>query len=311
METDAEWRMQALGTRHNKIDTTTDQITLGLRGAIMDSGWDWDVSAGYSRVDQDNGVDGYLVSSKLQSAFGPSFLDPVSGNVVCGTPGNIIAGCVPVNIFDINSPDQQDALDTIAASYNTTTLSTVKSVAANFTGDTFSLPAGNMQMAIGAGWDEFFFRFDTDALTDAQPPDFLTCGLAQETCSSDTRGDYHVGSVYMENLIPLLKDLPGATALNLIVGTRYSDFNTFGDTTDSSVKIEWRPIEDLLVRASWSRCSARRRSATCLAGALATASIFNDPCVGLTAARSQPTRISRSPASTSFRTARFSNPMPR
>ena len=81
-------------------------------------GWDWDLSGGYSRVDQTNGIDGYLVSSRLQDAFGPSFLDPVSGDVVCGTPGNIISGCCPVNIFDINNPAQIDALNTIAASYN-------------------------------------------------------------------------------------------------------------------------------------------------------------------------------------------------
>ena len=136
-----------------------DQFTLGFRGAIMDSAWDWDVSGGYSRVDQDNGVDGYLLQSKLQDAFGPSFLDPVSGEVVCGTPGNIIAGCVPVNIFDINNPNQVDELDTIAASYNQNTLSTVKSFGANFTGDVFNMPAGALQLAVGAGYDEYFFRF--------------------------------------------------------------------------------------------------------------------------------------------------------
>jgi iron complex outermembrane receptor protein len=285
VNTDAEWRMQALGTRHSKTDTTTDQATLGFRGPIMDSSWEWDVSASYSRVDQDVGIDGYLVSSKLQDAFGPSFLDPVSGEVVCGVPGDIIAGCVPINIFDVNNPDQQAALDTIAASYNTTTLSTVKSFAANFTGDLVTMPAGELQLAVGAGYDDYFFRFDTDALTDAQPPDFLTCGLAQETCSSDTRGDYHVGSLYVEGLIPILADVPGAAALNLIVGTRYSDFSTFGDTTDSSAKIEWRPVQDLLVRASWSEVFRSPQVADLFGGVLANAPTFNDPCVGLTAAQ--------------------------
>ncbi|HJR60387.1 MAG TPA: TonB-dependent receptor plug domain-containing protein, partial [Vicinamibacterales bacterium] len=186
VNTDAEWRMQALGSRRNKIDTTTDQATLGFRGAIMESDWTWDLSASYSRVDQENAIDGYLQQSKLQAAFGPSFLDPVSGEVVCGTPGNIISGCVPVNIFDVNSPDQAAALETIAASYNQNTLSTVKSFGLNVTGDVFEMPAGPLQLAAGAGYDDYFFRFDTDALTDAQPPDFLTCGLAQETCSTDT-----------------------------------------------------------------------------------------------------------------------------
>ena len=192
---------------------------------------------------------------------------------------------MPVNIFDVNGPAQAAALETIAASYNQNTLSTVKSFGLNVTGEVFDMPAGALQLAVGAGYDDFFFRFDTDALTDAQPPDFLTCGLAQETCSTDTRGDYHVGSLYVEGLVPLLKDLPGATALNLIVGTRYSDFSTFGDTTDSSVKLEWRPIADLLFRTSWSEVFRSPQVNDLFGGALANAPTFNDPCVGLTQAQ--------------------------
>jgi outer membrane receptor protein involved in Fe transport len=281
----ALWRMQSLGTRHNSIDTTTYQVAMGVKGPIMDSGWDWDLSGGYSRIDQDNSVDGYLVSSKLQNAFGPSFFDAGSGQVVCGTPGNIISGCVPINIFDINNPNQLDALSTIAASYNQTALSTVKSLGLNLTGTTFKLPAGDVQMAVGVAYDEFFFKFDTDALTDAQPPDFLTCGIAQEACSSDTRGDYNVQSLYVESLIPILRDKPGAAALNLILGSRYSDFSSFGTTTDSSLKIEWRPVNDLLVRASYSEVFRAPTVSDLFSGSFANAPTFNDPCVGLTAAQ--------------------------
>ena len=285
VNTDAEWRMQALGTRRSKFTTTADQINLGFRGPIMDSSWTWDVGAGYSRADQHRLIEGYLVSAKLKDAFGPSFLDPVSGEVVCGVPGAIIAGCVPINIFDPNNPNQAAALDTIAASYNQNEYSAVRSYGVNVTGDAFTMPAGALQLALGAGYDDYFFRFDTDALTDAQPPDFLTCGLAQETCSTDTRGDYNVSSVYLEALVPILKDLPGATALNLILGSRYSDFSTFGSTTDSSAKIEWRPIGDLLIRASWSEVFRSPQVGDLFGGALADAPTFNDPCVGLTAAQ--------------------------
>jgi outer membrane receptor protein involved in Fe transport len=281
---DAEWRMQGLGTRHNSVDTTTYQATLGVRGAIMDSGWDWDANAAYSRIDQDNSVDGYLLSSKLQGALGPSF-DAGGGNIVCGTPGNIVPNCIPVNIFDANSPAQAAALDTIAASYNQTTLQAVTSLGVNVTGSLFDMPAGEMQIALGAGYDDYAFKFETDALTDAQPPDFLNCGLAQETCSSDTRGGYDVNSLYFEGLVPLLKDAPGATALNLIVGTRYSDFSTFGSTTDSSVKIEWRPFSDLLVRGTFAEVFRSPTVSDLFAGQFANAPTFNDPCIGLTAAQ--------------------------
>ena len=117
----------------------------------MDTEWDWDLSGGYSRVDQtQRGLDGYLISSRLQDAFGPSFLDPVSGEVVCGTPGNIISGCIPVNIFDINNPDQIDALNTLAASYNQRTMASIKSFALGFTGEAFRT-AGRRIAAGGRG----------------------------------------------------------------------------------------------------------------------------------------------------------------
>ena len=53
---DAEWRVVSLGTRHNSVNTDNDHATLGIRGAIMDSGWEWDLSGGYSRVEQRNGT---------------------------------------------------------------------------------------------------------------------------------------------------------------------------------------------------------------------------------------------------------------
>jgi outer membrane receptor protein involved in Fe transport len=278
---DAEWRMVALGTRHSSVDTTGDHATLGFRGDIMDTGWDWDLSAGYSRVDQKNGIEGYLLSSRLQDAFGPSFLDLGSGEVVCGTPGNIISGCIPVNIFDINNPDQLDALNTLAASYNQTTVSTIKSYALGFTGEALDMPAGRLQLAAGVGYEEYAFDFDTDSLTETLPPDNLNCGLSQETCSSDSLGSYDVTSVYVEALVPILKDLPGARAVNLILGSRYSDYNLFGDSTDSSVKLEWRPVDDLLIRGSWSEAFRVPQIGDLFGGKFANAPTFNDPCVGI------------------------------
>ena len=276
---DAEWRLQSLGTRHASFNTTTDNITLGVRGKIMDSGWDWDLTGGYSRVDQRSGTDGYLISSRLQNAFGPSFFDAGSGQVVCGTPGNIISGCTPVNIFDINNPDQLDALNTIKASYNQATSSSIQSIGLGVTGEALSLPAGKLQIAAGVGWEKYAFDFDTESLTETLPPDNLNCGLSQETCSSDSKGNYDVSSVYVEALVPLLKDVPGASTLNLILGSRYSDYNLFGNSTDSSVKLEWRPVSDLLIRGSWSEAFRVPQIGDLFGGKFANAPTFNDPCL--------------------------------
>jgi outer membrane receptor protein involved in Fe transport len=279
---DAEWRVTSLGTRHNSVDTAASHGILGFRGDIMDTAWDWELSGAYSRVQQDNATDGYLLSSRLQDAFGPSFLDPASGEVVCGTPGNVISGCIPVNVFDINNPNQLEGLNTLAASYNQSTIASIKSLALGFTGEAFELPAGRLQLATGASYEEYDFKFDTDSLTETLPPDNLNCGLAQETCSSDSRGGYEVSSVYGEALVPILSEVPGAYAVNLILGIRYSNYDLFGDSTDGSVKLEWRPVEDLLIRGSWSEVFRVPQIGDLFGGQFANSPTFNDPCLRIT-----------------------------
>ncbi len=250
----------------------------------MDTSWDWDLSGNYQGLGQQVKTDGYYLGNKFQAAIGPSFFDAASNSVVCGTPGNIISGCIPINVFDMQNPDQEAGLNTITAAYNQHTTYTYRDVSLGFSGDLFAAPGGMIKAAVGGGYSEFMYAFDTDTLTESQPPDFATCGISQETCSADTRGSYDVTSLYAEVFIPLLADVPGASALNLTLGTQYSDYSTFGNTTNSSVKFEWRPIDDLLLRATWSEVFRAPTVADLYSGKAANAPTFNDPCVGLTAA---------------------------
>ena len=187
----ALWRLEGLGTRHSNVDTVTDQITLGLRGKLGLGNWEWDVSGSYSSMDQDSEIDGYLFKPLLQPAFGPNFID-ANGVVQCGTPTAPIAGCVPVNPFNLESAQSIEALDRIAAGYNTNYSFTQKIAQANFNGDIFPLPAGPVQMAVGFEYGEQAANFNTDFNTEAQPPLFNVCQLSNETCSGDSKGDYSV-----------------------------------------------------------------------------------------------------------------------
>jgi len=279
----AQWRLKSLGTRRSSVNSTTDQITLGLKGKVMDSSWTWDLSGQYAHFDQNLTIKGYLQSAKLQNAFGPNFIDE-GGNVVCGTPDTPIPNCIPVNPFDINNPNQRDALKTITASYNQNYGYTSRTAALDFAGDLFKLPAGAVQAAIGFSYNEQNSTFDTDTLTEAQPPDYLNCGLSQETCSGDVKGDFNVKEVYGEIFIPILKDVPAFQALNLTIGTRYSDYDTTGSTTNSSVKLEWRPITDLLVRGSYAEVFRTPQINDLYGAKASTSTTYADPCVGLTPA---------------------------
>ncbi len=50
----------------------------------------------------------------------------------------------------------------------------------------------------------------------------------------------------------LVSKLPGAYSLVLNVGERFSDYSTFGTKYDGKYDLEYRPIQDLLLRASYA-----------------------------------------------------------
>jgi iron complex outermembrane recepter protein len=278
----ATFRLEALGNRRSKVDSYQGQITGGLRGELFSTGWTWDASLAYSRLDQDTKVDGYLFKSGLTNALGPSFIDPATGRPACGVPGAAVSGCVPVNIFNLGDASQVDALRTISAGYNQNYKYWMKTGNLNFAGDLFELTAGKVQAAVGFEYRDQVGRFDTDFLTQSSAPLYKDCLLQGETCSGDQNGGFDVKEYYAEVLIPLVKDAPFAKTLNLTVGGRRSDYSTFGSTTNGTYQIEWRPVNDLLVRASYADIFRAPTIIDLYQAPTANAATFTDPCVGLT-----------------------------
>ena len=276
-------RMEPLGNRAAGFNTSTDHIVVGLRGDFPATSWSWDGSVGYSRVDQDRSASGYMYQPALADAFGPSFI-AADGTPTCGTPAAPIAGCTPVNIFNLSDPSQLDALNSIAGSYNQNFKYQTQMAQVSATGEVFDLPAGAVQLAIGAEYRKQIGRWDTDFLTEAAPPLFQNCLLSQESCSGDSSGEYSVKEGYAEVFIPVLADIPLVKALNFTVGARYSDYSTFGNSTNGVYKVEYRPIADLLFRGSYAEIFRAPTIFDLYIAPSANAPNFNDPCVGLTAA---------------------------
>ncbi len=272
----------SLGPRFSQVETTTDQITGGARGSIGTTSWTWDLGLTYQRVGQVNAVSGYLLQSRLQDAVGPSFID-TGGTARCGTAGAPIPNCTPINIFNTESPDTVTALQNISTGYENRDAQTRKIAELNFNGDLFRLPAGSALGAIGFSYRDEHLHDDVDGLTQAFAPDFKNCQLSSETCSGDTSGDDKVWEVYGEAFVPLLADLPGIKQLNATFGLRYSDYNSFGSTTNGTVKLEYRPIGDLLVRASYAEIFRAPQITDRYSAPAASAPVYFDPCAGLTA----------------------------
>lgn len=279
-------RLEALGTRNSEAQSDSTLLNFGLRGDVGNSAWKWDATVGVGRLDQENDVDGYILKPALGRALGPSFRDG-TGTPRCGTPAAPISGCTPVNMFNVQDPAQVAALRQLQTNYRTEYEYRSQSASLNLDGPVFDLPAGPVQAAVGAEYRDLQGNFESDILTRGSAPLFLDCLLAQEVCTGPSGDEYKVKELYGELFFPLLVDRPFARALNFSAGLRYSDYDkeTIGSSTNGQLKLEYRPVGDLLVRATFAEVF---RAPTILDLALAptlTAPTFNDPCSNLTSAQ--------------------------
>src|SRR5207237_1342181 len=110
------------------------------------------------------------------------------------------------------------------------------------------------------------------------------CQLAGETCGTPESGGYNLKELYAEALVPLLKDLPGARALNFTAGVRYSDYSNFGKTTKGQAKLEYRPVSDVMLRGTFAQIFRAPTVNDLFAGPAQNAATFTDPCNKLTPA---------------------------
>ena len=238
--------------RTTDTDQTTWRMSLGLEGSfdIGERYFDWDVGYMYNQNDVQIVNNGNLYIPNVRRAVGPSFVN-AQGQIVCGTPGNVIAGCVPWNPFagfgtgavanSLADPAVQAYLYKEEHAIGQTE---TNNYYANLAGSLFTLPAGDLGFAVGVEHRKEEGGFTPDAIAQS--------GDSTNLASGPTSGSYTVDEVYAEFNIPILADVAFAKELSVSVASRFSDFDTFGETTNSKFGVKWRPMEDLLVRGTWA-----------------------------------------------------------
>ncbi len=228
-----------------KQEVKTFHTYAGLEGNFdfADRYFSWDVGYAFNKSDQADAQIGDANMLNVKSGVGPSFLD-TDGVVKCGSPGNVITGCVPFNPLSPAGGVNQKMLDYVLFTAQDTFQNRSESFTANLAGDIVDLPAGMMGFAVGvesrkeSGFD--------------RPDAFVAAGYTSGNGRQPTSGAYDLDEIYAEILIPVLADVPGAKLLEVSVASRYSDYSNFGDTVNSKFGFKWKPIDDLLVRGNWS-----------------------------------------------------------
>ena len=269
-------RFTSLGQRRSYYDTTTSQVVAGLEGFVGES-WKWDAVYNYGHYFSENTSYGYVIYDQLRDALGPSFMD-TDGVVKCGSAGAVIANCVPLNIFNVFDPQTIATLSQYEARPHYQTMRQSRSFEANASGELFNLPAGAVQLAFGAAYREDYQRSEVDFVAIAD--DTGRCDISQEACSSGLSGKYDVTEAYGELYVPILADAPFAHLLSVTLGSRYSDYSLFGDSTNSKLQVEWRPIDDLLLRGTVAEVFRAPSVTDLFAGPAGNAPLLQELCIG-------------------------------
>lgn len=208
------------------------RIVQGFRGEV--SGWDWEAAATWNKATNDDITSNRISNTLMQAALNdPGFVayNPFSG----GVNSNIERALIDVSRLTETELTMFDA----KFSRN----------------DIFDLPGGKAGMVIGLETREESFADDRDPRLDGTIR-FTAAGgetypfisdVMNSSPTPDSSGDRRTNSVFTEFSLPVLQNL------DVQLAGRYEDFSDLGDATVGKIALGWRPLDSLLLRASWSQ----------------------------------------------------------
>jgi iron complex outermembrane receptor protein len=221
-------RFSQVGGRASSNTHDVWQIVLGTEGDLTDT-WSYDVYASYGRSALTEIQNGNIRVPQFQSVLdNPA----TAGGGVCST----------WNPFGINSALPADCQAFVTLEAKNTTLVEQRIVEGSVTGDLFEVPAGSVQIALGANYREIEFDFRPDS--GLQPG--LVAGFNGQLPISGTLDWF---DLFGEIFIPILADLPGVDSLSITAGYRTSDNNLSGVAESWKVTGDWTVTDWLRFRA--------------------------------------------------------------
>ncbi|MEQ1875804.1 MAG: TonB-dependent receptor [Bdellovibrionia bacterium] len=206
------YRLLELGNRDTLVETYSLN---GLLGSTVDvgAGWEFDVAAGHSHVQQnDKGVNGYAITEDLVAAVENGTFNPVA------------------------PPGSRGSIEQTRYQPLEHTTSTLSSGDMKVTGPVLEMPSGPLTAAIGTTvtFQKYEDIYDERSVN----------GEVFGSAGSSGGGNRNTQAVYTELSIPVLSNL------ELQVAGRYDRYSDFGSTTNPKLAAIYRPIPSVMVRGS-------------------------------------------------------------
>ena len=210
-------------------------INSKLKGDFGDTGilstWTWEANASYTQSEgeyiQNNILNEYAGDANYPRAnglyYGPTY-NPFSADFLSGN----------------YSSDVYNLLTSIDRGTTSYTQSVVSAVA---TGDIFSLPAGDVGLAVGAEYRAFEID-DTPSLNAQQRK------LWGISSALPTRGEDNVSEAFVELDVPLLKGVPFIEELTFNGSARAFDYDSYGSDSVWKAGLNWQVTPSIRVRGT-------------------------------------------------------------
>jgi outer membrane receptor protein involved in Fe transport len=267
-------RLVEFGPRQFNQEVNTNRMVVGIDGTLPEDmgvvkNWKWETSYNYGRTDSTNANTGNLIKSHLKAAIGPSFVDATNGPT-CGTPGNVIPGCVPLNLLDPGHVDPR------AISYMTFTgtqagTNEQHTALATASGKLIDLPNhGDISLAIGAD-----YRFERGS---SMPDPLTATGDTTGNASQPTIGSYNTFEGFSELSVVPYSGGEFVKWAEINAAGRAYRYNTFGSGATGKVSGLVRAAGGVAVRGTYGTAFRAPNVAELFAGQADGFPLLEDPC---------------------------------
>lgn len=267
------------GARTDDLVRQTYRFVAGVEGDIA-SNTRYDISFNYGRFTSNLNATNNLVFSRLRNAADAQFAP--DGSIVCGInndadPNNDDPACVPINLFGVASPSPEAVayvnsiaeLDEKAEQYN------VLGYISSDTGNFFELPGGPIRGVLGFEWRRESAQQVPDALSATGVTFFNAFDGFFPPALNVIEG-------FAELELPILANVPFAEELTISGAARVSDYDSGGGNTGTvwayNANLIYSPIEDLRLRANYSRAVRAPTLSNLFAAQTQNFVFLTDPC---------------------------------
>ena len=265
-------RLMDAGDRRFRQNVDSFRGVAGIDGTLpLESGplegWFWDVSLNYSHSAAVTVTSGEHNPEHTPQAVGPSWVDDF-GKAHCGTPGTMIRGCVPLDLF--HGTPSLSAEQTAYTLYSGTNrgIDQLTQIQASLSGDLFHL-ASERPAGFAAGYE---YRLVHGAFT----PDQVRVAQGGDV----TSGGYYVNEGYAELSLPILSGVPAVHALEAMAAGRVFSYSTVGGGATYKLGGRWSVARDFTVRGTYSTAFRAPAISESFTPQHVSEQLISDPCSG-------------------------------